>query len=116
MANKAKRKKVTQLPLIADCRISKSSNPALVARHVFPTLTAQLESLGGEIYEVPLSVRAMRGLLLALAGWEPLYEVMTGFDYPERPKSQYFTMLRRPLMFPLKVANEWTRRPQMRPS
>ena len=49
MANKPKRKKVTQLPLIADCRISKSSNPALVAHHVFPTLTAQLELLGGEI-------------------------------------------------------------------
>ena len=88
MADKPKRKKVTQLPLIADCRISKSSNPALVAHDVFPTLTAQLESLGGEIYEVPLSVRATRGLLLALAGWEPLCEVMKGFEYPERPKSQ----------------------------
>ena len=49
MANKPKRKKVTQLPLIADCRISKSSN---AAHHVFPTLTVQLEPLGGEIYEV----------------------------------------------------------------
>jgi hypothetical protein len=88
MANKLKRKKVTQLPLITDCRISKSSNPALVAHHVFPTLTAELESLGGEIYEVPLSVRATRGLLLALAGWEPLCELMKRSEYPERPKSQ----------------------------
>ena len=88
MADKPKRKKVTQLPLIADCRISKNSNPALVAHYVFPTLTAQLESLGGEIYEVPLSVRASRGLLLALAGWETLSEAMKGSEYPERPKSQ----------------------------
>jgi hypothetical protein len=88
VADKPKRKKVTQLPLIADCRISKNSNPALVAHYVFPTLTAQLESLGGEIYEVPLSVRASRGLLLALAGWETLSEAMKGSEYPERPKSQ----------------------------
>jgi hypothetical protein len=88
LADKPKRKKVTQLPLIADCRISKNSNPALVAHYVFPTLTAQLESLGGEIYEVPLSVRASWGLLLALAGWETLSEAMKGSEYPERPKSQ----------------------------
>jgi hypothetical protein len=88
VADKPKRKKVTQLPLIADIRVSKSRNPALVAPYVFPTLTAQLESLGGEIYEVPLSVRATRGLLLALAGWEPLCEAMKGSDYSERPKSQ----------------------------
>jgi hypothetical protein len=88
VADKPKRKKVTQLPLIADIRVSKSRNPALVAPYVFPTLTAQLESLGGEIYEVPLSVRATRGLLLALAEWEPLCEAMKGSDYPERPKSQ----------------------------
>ena len=70
----------------ADCRLSNfKEHPA---HHVYPTLTAQLESLGGEIYEVPLSVRATRGLLLALAGWEPLCEAMKGFEYPERPKSQ----------------------------
>jgi hypothetical protein len=88
VADKQKRKKVTQLPLIADCRILKSSDAALVAHPVFPTLTAQFESLGGEIYEVPLSVRATRGLLLALAGWDPLCEVMKGSEYPDRPKSQ----------------------------
>ena len=88
MVDEPKRKRVTQLPLIADCRILKSSNAALVAHDVFPTLTAQFEQLGGEIYQVPLSVRATRGLLLALAEWEPLCEVMKGSEYPERPKSQ----------------------------
>ena len=85
MADKLKRKKVTQLPLIADCQVS-TSNLAFPAPEVFPTLTAQLESLGGEV--VRLSVRAARGLLLALAAWEPLCEAMKGSEYPERPKSQ----------------------------
>lgn len=88
MADKPKRKRITQLPLIADCRILKNRNAGVVAHGVFPTLIAQLESLGGEIYQVPLSVRATRGLLLALAEWEPLCEVMKGSEYPERPKSQ----------------------------
>ena len=66
MANKPKRKKVTQLPLIADCRISKEQQSCPLAHHVFPTLTAQLESSGDEIYEVPLSVRAPRGQ----GGWQ----------------------------------------------
>ena len=88
MADKLKRKKVTQLPLIADCHISKSSNSPLDRPGVAPTLTAQLESLGGKVYQMPLSVRAARGLLLALAAWEQLSEVMKGSKYPDRPKSQ----------------------------
>ena len=87
MANKPKRKKITQLPLIADCHIYRAAI-VLVGPGVVPTLTAQLKSLGGKIYEMPLSVRAARGLLLALAGWEPLCEAMKGSEYPERPQSQ----------------------------
>jgi hypothetical protein len=88
MAHKPKRKKITQLPLIADCQASMRSNPALDGPGVAPTLTAQLESLGGDIYQMPLSVRAARGMLLALAAWEPLCEVMQGSKCSERPKSQ----------------------------
>jgi hypothetical protein len=84
MVDKPKRENVTQLPLIADCRISKSSNRPGVA----PTLTAELESLGGKVYRMPLAVRAARGLLLAFAAWEPLSKVMKGSKYPDRPKSQ----------------------------
>jgi hypothetical protein len=88
MADKPKRRKVTQLPLIADCQASMRSDPARDGPGVAPTLTAQLESLGGEIYQMPLSVRAARGMLLALAAWEPLCEAMTASKCSERPKSQ----------------------------
>ena len=77
MAEKPKREKVTQLPLIV-------RNPALVAPDVFPILTARVVSLGGEVYQMPLTIRAARGLLLALAGWE----AMKGSEDPNRPKSQ----------------------------
>ena len=88
MVDKPNRENVTQLPLIADCHISKSSSSPLDRPGVAPTLTAELESLGGKVYRMPLSVRAARGLLLALAAWEPLSEVMKGSKYPDRPKSQ----------------------------
>jgi hypothetical protein len=87
MVDKPNRENVTQLPLIADCHISKSSS-RLDRPGAAPTLTAELESLGGKVYRMPLSVRAARGLLLALAAWEPLSEVMKGSKYPDRPKSQ----------------------------
>ena len=54
MAEKPKREKVTQLPLIV-------RNPALVAPDVFPILTARVVSLGGEVYQMPLTIRAARG-------------------------------------------------------
>jgi hypothetical protein len=88
MADKPKRRKVMQLPLIADCQASMRSDPVLDGSGVAPTLTAQLESLGGEIYQLPLSVRAARGMLLALAAWEPLCEAIKGTKCSERPKSQ----------------------------
>jgi hypothetical protein len=74
MADKPKRRKVTQLPLIADYQASMCSNPALDGPGEAPTL--------------PLSVQAARGMLLALAAWEPLCEAMKGSKYAERPKSQ----------------------------
>jgi hypothetical protein len=88
VAEKPKREKVTQLPLIVDCQASTSGNPALVAPDVFPILTARLVSLGGEVYQMPLSIRAASGLLLALAGWEPLCEAMKESEDHKRPKSQ----------------------------
>ena len=60
MVDKPNRENVTQLPLIADCHISKSSSSPLDRPGVAPTLTAELESLGGKVYRMPLSVRAAR--------------------------------------------------------
>jgi len=76
MREAAKRRKVTLLALIADCHASNSSSSALAGSDVAPTLTAQLETLGSEIYQMPLSVRAARRLLLALAAWDSLLEAM----------------------------------------
>jgi|GEM_PF-6701795 hypothetical protein len=84
----AKGPQVTQLPLIVESPSSAVSNPALEGADVEPTLTAQLNTLGGDIYLVPLSVRAARDLLLALSNWKPLKDALSESDVPEPPKKQ----------------------------
>ena len=60
-------KSVSQLPLISDCHVVSAKNP-----HSGETLvlTLHLRSLGGTVYQVPLSIRAAKAMLLALASWE----------------------------------------------
>ena len=55
-----------QLPSISQCRGAMPSSD-LTGGGVEPTITVQLNTLGGQIYLVPLSVLAARGLLAALA-------------------------------------------------
>lgn len=91
MFDKPVGEKVRPVPLVVDCQVSMRSNPDPVGPGVAPTLTAQLESLGGEIYcRCELDPRR---LLLVLAAWEPLCEAIKGSNYPERPKSQWLLIL-----------------------
>jgi hypothetical protein len=61
-----------QLSLITRCPAAMpSSHP-----DVEPTITIQLNALDGQIYHVPLSVLAARGLLSALALWPPAADVV----------------------------------------
>ena|SRR5215471_1188053 len=64
-----------QLPLITQCPAALPSSD-LTGGGNEPTITIQLKMLGGQIYLVPLSVLAARGLLAALALWPPAADVV----------------------------------------
>jgi hypothetical protein len=63
-----------QLPLITQCLAAMPSSDLRGGGNE-PTITIQLKTLGGQIYLVPLSVLAARGLLAALALWPPAADV-----------------------------------------
>ncbi len=74
------------LPLVTKC-------PAAMLEGVFgdpnaPILQAQMETLGGQVYLVPLSVEAARGLLVMLANWPPMQDYLSGQELPEPRKPQ----------------------------
>jgi hypothetical protein len=74
------------LPLIAKC-------PAAMLEGAFgdsnnPTLQVQLDTLSGQVYLVPLSVAAARGLLVVLSNWQPLRDYQSEPESPEPPKLQ----------------------------
>jgi hypothetical protein len=75
-----------QLPLISQCRGAMPSSD-LTGEGVEPTITVQFNTLGGQIYLVPLSVPAARGLLAALALWPPAADVVPRQPL-EPPKAQ----------------------------
>jgi hypothetical protein len=85
MVEQFPRKTLKQLSLILGCQPIGTSQ---TKPGVTPTLTVRLESLGGDIYEVPLSISAAKELLLALAGWEPLCDSMTGSADPRKSEMQ----------------------------
>ena len=72
-----------RLPLTNQCRGAMPSSDLTGE----PTITVQFNTLGGQIYLVPLSVRAARGLLAALALWPPAAGVVPRQPL-EPPKSQ----------------------------
>jgi hypothetical protein len=75
-----------QLPLITRCPAAMpSSDPT--SGGVEATITIQLNAIGGQIYLVPLSVLAARGLLRALALWLPAADVVPRQPL-EPPKAQ----------------------------
>ena len=53
-----------------------ASNTDLLGGSDEPTIQVQLNTLGGQIYLVPLSVLAARNLLLALSNWRPAVEAV----------------------------------------
>lgn len=53
-----------------------------------PTLRVQLDTLGGQIYLVPLSVKAATSILKLLASWPPMQDYLSGQEPPEPTKLQ----------------------------
>jgi hypothetical protein len=74
------------LPLIVNCPAA--SNTDLLGGSDEPTIQVQLNTLGGQIYLVPLSVLAARNLLLALSNWRPAVEAVQKKTALEEPKPQ----------------------------
>jgi hypothetical protein len=83
--NKPQRVQPICLPLIVNCPAS--SNTDLLGGSE-PTIQVQLNTLGGQIYLVPLSVLAARNLLLALSNWQPAVEAVQKKTALEEPKPQ----------------------------
>jgi hypothetical protein len=56
-------RKVTVLPLVTNVVAAFLDNPALHGGDAALTTTIQLETLGGEVYQLPLSANGMKGLM-----------------------------------------------------
>ena len=56
-------RKVTVLPLVTDVVAAFLDNPALQGANTPLTTTIQLETLGGDIYQLPLSANGLKGLM-----------------------------------------------------
>ena len=78
--------KPISLPLIVNCPAT--SNTDLIGGGGEPTIQVQLNTLGGQIYLVPLSVLAARSLLFALSNWRPAIEAVHKTKAPKEPKPQ----------------------------
>jgi hypothetical protein len=78
--------KPISLPLIVNCPAT--SNTDLIGGGGEPTIQVQLNTLGGQIYLMPLSVLAARNLLLALSNWRPAVEAVHKTKAPREPKPQ----------------------------
>jgi hypothetical protein len=84
--NKPQPVKPISLPLIVNCPAT--SNTDLIGGGGEPTIQVQLNTLGGQIYLVPLSVLAARNLLFALSNWRPAIEAVHKTKAPKEPKPQ----------------------------
>jgi hypothetical protein len=63
------------LPLVVRCPTADLMGDVLGAG-VEPTIQVQLDTLGGQVYLIPMSVRAARDMLVALTNWPPAIEAM----------------------------------------
>ena len=76
------------LPLVTSMQTFFRDNPALTGIATAPTLTAQLDTLNGQIYFLQLSERAAIGLLEALSAWQPIQDYLSGQEPTEPPELQ----------------------------
>jgi hypothetical protein len=74
------------LPLIVNCPATSTTD--LLGGSDEPTIQVQLNTLGGQIYLVPLTVLAARNLLFAVSNWRPAVEAVHKTTAPKEPKPQ----------------------------
>jgi hypothetical protein len=80
-------KQPIHLPLVVRCPAA-GEHGDLLGGGVEPTIQVQLDTLGGQVYLMPLSVRAARDLLVTLTNWPPAVEAMQQETPPDKPKPQ----------------------------
>jgi len=76
----------TILPLVTRCLGAVADNPALTGGASEPTLQVQLDTLGGQVYLVPLSVAAAKDILVMLSSWPPMQDFLSGQEPPVQSK------------------------------
>lgn len=76
------------LPLVETIAVGFGDNPNLIGSSSPATLTVQLDTLGGQIYQLQLSERAAIGLLAMLSSWQPILDYLSGQAPNEPPKIQ----------------------------
>jgi hypothetical protein len=78
----------TILPLVVRCPAASVQNPAQTGGATEPILTVQMDTLGGQIYLVPLSATAAKTLLVTLASWPPIQDYLSERGLPAPTKLQ----------------------------
>jgi hypothetical protein len=69
-------KKVTVLPLITNVGAVFLDNPALQGSNTPLTTTIQLETLGGDIYQLPLSANGLKTLARVIGGLDEAKQML----------------------------------------
>lgn len=69
-------KKVTTLPVITNAVAAFFDNPALHGADTPLTTTIQLETLGGEVYQLPLSANGLKALVKVLGSLDEAREAL----------------------------------------
>jgi len=69
-------RKVTVLPLVTNVRAAFLDNPALQGSNTPLTTTIQLETLGGDIYQLPLSANGLKDLARVIGSLDEARQVL----------------------------------------
>ena len=80
--------KPVTLPLVTSVGVFFRDNPALTGAATPSTLTAQLDTLNGQIYFLQLTEKAAIGLLVGLSTWQPIQDYLSKQESSEPPKLQ----------------------------
>lgn len=74
------------LPLVTAIPAAMENGPFDDATN--PTLQVQMDTLGGQVYLVPLSAAAAVSILKLLSNWQPVQDFLSGQEPPEPTKLQ----------------------------
>ena len=79
-------KKPTMLPLVISAATFIPSNPEFDESDAPGIVTVQMNTLGGDVYLLPMDVTAATDLLACLSLWKPAMGVIKSGVLPERRK------------------------------